>query len=297
MATKCVITVDLADVWARAHQVALWSEPQQDDVLFYVKEWNRSIPWVWWLALPATALVCSTRGRVGFFIACQFWVPFVLFSVFLPQKFPRYVAQLFPFLALIVAAAVWEAVRWPTGETWSRRPSMAAVTTYAALVLLVAAAVPAVSGSVALHDEGSTPRWRDAFAYLRSRVGYADAVLASVPLSTQYHLPERDAYVMNNFFLDPLLVGPGNDGPPGNELYSGLPLVDSVESLERVTSEHPTTWIASNWHHFYTTAATPWDMRRFIESRCRKHWAVADESVIVFACPGPAREPAQANVR
>jgi hypothetical protein len=271
--------VDVPALWAKANRVPDWAAARQDDSAFYLKEWQEWYPWLVWVA-PAGAAAALARSRaLGWYLVCQFAVPFALHSLVFDWKVRRYVSHLFPLLALLLAPLLEVAARWawrwlkevaapasPGAPLASRAGWGAAGCLLAAA--LIAAAWPSMAQTLSLRNDPRRPRWRQGYAFLKTQVRPGDAVLAAVPLSAHHYLGAPATHAFSGGEWDHEARAPRDaDGFP-LDWYAGLPMVHTLEALRRVQAKYPRVWIVSNRGRFTDDAHTEPSLRAYI----REHY-------------------------
>ena len=283
--------VDLSSLWEQASRVPDWAAVHQQDYGFYFNEWRTWYPWLAWAVPAAAALVLVRRRAMGWFILCQFAVPFTLHSFVFDWKVRRYVSHLFPFLALLLAPLLAATLRW----AWARlktfiAPSEPRISARSRIgwglagVLLTAALVvgawPSMAMTLSLRDDPRRPRWRQGYGFLKTQVRPGDAVLASVPLSAHYYLGAPATHAFNGGEFDRREKAPKDTEGFSLDWYAGLPMVYSVETLQRVQAKYPRGWIVSNRGRFTDDAHTEPTLRAYIREHCRAYHPIEGSTTV-----------------
>lgn len=260
-------TAELRQLWQRANYVPGWAAAHRADFGFYVAEWQRWYPG-WWAVLAAGAAVLLRRHpALGWFLLCQFAVPFLLHSVVFDWKVRRYVSHLFPFLALLVAPLIVQLLEWAAVAL--RRP-LAWPRLAGGLLIIAGLAAgwrPSLVESVGQRNDPRRPRWREAYAFLQPRLQPGDVILAAVPLGAHHYLGHPATHAFT-------------DGPEGGQRavqnaagvpvdwYSGLPHTGSLEAVQQLEAAHPRGWLVSNRGRFLDDAHTDPAVRQYV----LEHW-------------------------
>ena len=292
MAAAGVLTgiVDLRDVSQRAHFVPGWAEARRAEQGFYIREWLTAAPWLLWAAPLASLWLLAKHRARGFFLLCQFAVPFALHSFVFDWKVSRYVSHLFPLLALIVAPLLVRCgaalARW--GRDLARplpRALQWATDAVAPVLLALAMAVgtrPSLTQAMIAQDDPKTPRWREAYKFLAGRARPGDAIIVGLPLATLYYLGRPATHELNNAERDFSKQYHDSDGL-WRDWYSGVPMVTSLEEFRMVQVSYPRGWLLTNWGRFYSSAHTPDDLRRYLAEHCRAYHPIeGSKSILVF---------------
>ena len=283
--------VDLAALWEKANRLPDWAAARQQQHAFYYDEWRAWYPWLAWAAPLAAVLVLVRYRAMGWFLLCQFAVPFALHSVVFDWKVRRYISHLFPFLALLLAPLVVIALRW--AWVWLKDAATAstprasgvsragwAVASAVLIVTLIAGAWPSVAQSLSLRDDPRRPRWRQGFAFLKTQMHPGDAVLAAVPLSAEYYLGQPATHTFNRGEFGHQEKAPKDAEGFSLDWYAGLPMAHSVEALQRVQAAHPRGWIVSNRGRFTDDAHTEPALRAYIQAHCRAYHPIAGSTTV-----------------
>lgn len=298
--------IDLPALWEQANRVPDWAAAHQRDYAFYLAEWRAWYPWLAW-AMPAAAVLILVRYQaMGWFLVCQFAVPFALHSFVFDWKVRRYVSHLFPFLALLLAPLITVALRW--AWTWLQeaaapaapRASLASRARRGVTVALVAAALtaalwPSLTQAMRLRDDPRRPRWRQGYAFLKTQVRPGDAVLAAVPLSAHHYLGQPATHAFNGGEFNRRARAPVDAEGFALDWYAGLPMVYSLEMFQRIQAAYPRGWIVSNRGRFTDDAHTEPALRAYIREQCRAYHPIeGSTTVYVFGWDRTAQTLAHA---
>ena len=262
-------TGEVQRLWHKANYVPGWAAVHRTNMGFYLAEWQHWYPGWWAVLLAGAAVLLRRRPAIGWFLLCQFVVPFLLHSVVFDWKVRRYVSHLFPFLALLVAPLMVQLLEWAVAAVRQRRPLVWPRLAGGVVILavLVAGWWPSLVQSAGLRDDPRRPRWRQAYAFLQQRLQPGDAVLVAVPLGAHHYLghpathaftegPEQGQRAVRNAAGVPV------------DWYSGLPHTGSLEAVQQLEAAYPRGWLVSNRGRFLDDAHTDPAVRRYV----LEHW-------------------------
>ncbi len=283
--------VDVPALWAEANRVPDWAAARQQDYAFYLKEWAAWYPWLAWTAAAGAAITLFRYRAMGWFLVCQFAVPFALHSVVFDWKVRRYVSHLFPLLALLLAPLVEVALRWAWAwlkalvEPATPRATAGARAGWGLAGCLLAAALaagagPSVAQTLSLRNDPRRPRWRQGYTFLKTQVRAGDAVLAAVPLSAHHYLGTAATHAFNGGEFDRREKAPKDAEGLSLDWYAGLPMVSSLETLQRVQAKYPRGWIVSNRGRFMDDAHTEPALRAYILEHCRAYHPIEGSTTV-----------------
>lgn len=286
--------VTSADLWQRATRVPAWAEQFRAERTLYIDLWREAFPWIWRVApLAAVYAVATCRAR-GWLVVCQFAVPFALHTWVFPWREYRYVTHIFPFAALLLSPLLAWGVRaiWGWSEqllaAWTLPRWLRASLAAAALGLAVASwtglSQPWLRESLALQDDPTRPRWREAFAAVASGLEPQDAVVTAMPLAAPYYLGRPATHVLDNHLVETQETKTLYGTPTVVDWYSGLPMITSLEAFERLEASSGRKWVIVDQHRLKSDRATPAALSAYLIAQCQDRMAVADGSVRVFLC-------------
>jgi asparagine N-glycosylation enzyme membrane subunit Stt3 len=291
-ATAVLISVatgllDLVDLWEQTTYVP----PYSSDLLrplYYVSSWAILYPWLWIIVPLAALFQCLRYGRTGFFISCQFAIPFLLHSLVFRWQSERFIAHLVPVLALLIApflswsieviALLWQRFVRPR----SRQQSLIGKSVASVIVVTLSLLLP-LAHCLRLQYVSSLPQWREVYALLAERIHTGEALIVSVPFAESYYLGKPGTHALNNFRL-----AIRNHAPKQNadgffaDWYSGLPLLTSLSEFRQVRAAYPRGWVVVDQRRFQSPKATPPELREYLRRHCRAYPVGPDRSVVVF---------------
>lgn len=288
--------LDVQGVWERVNGVPSWAAHSRYAYPYYADYWMERYPILWWLSPFAAGYAWFTYGRLGFYLLCQFAVPFLLHSFIFDWKSPHYVFGLFPLFALLIAPWLVQAVRTlapvcrrELEAMVGSRPRWQQALTRLATALLVSVAlwglcVPWFARTLALQRDDAAPQWRAGYAYLAKQLGPGDLLVTTEALGAEYYLRRPATHVLNNFAVV--------DFQPRNvrstdgwwiDWYSGLPMVSTLEEFQQLYETHPRGWVLVRGDWWPQAQAVPPRLRQFIEWTCEEIPVVSDRTVRLFA--------------
>lgn len=280
--------MDVGGLWEKANRAPQWAQAHRIDPGFYMAEWGQWYPWLWGV-LPVAALVALRRHRAtSWFLLCQFAIPFALHSLVFDWKVRRYVSPLFVFVALLLAPVIVWGLGWMAAwlresvrsgrRAWPKCAAAAAVG-----LALAVGGWPSLAQALRLRDDPRRPRWRQAYAFVREQMHPGDVVIAAVPLGAHHYLGHPATYALTHGEFDRAQTAPRNDEGLPLDWYTGVPMVFSVEELQRVQAAYPRGWIVSNRGRFTDASHTDPALQRYVAEHCRAYHPIeGSTTVFVF---------------
>ncbi|HEY8370186.1 MAG TPA: glycosyltransferase family 39 protein, partial [Thermodesulfobacteriota bacterium] len=302
LAVAAAVALLLPSVRGRLAEAALtplpWYEPKPGDAWTYHADLAARYTWLWFLVWPASVLAALAWPRAGLFVACAFWVPFVVLSVVVATKQPRYAVHLLPLAWLLLGAAaevLWPRVRAVVlaqglrlvpdrlkGATWLPPVLLAAVLALALAPVL--RTTPAVADALRRHTKttgrfttGHYQEWRDLAAQLGPRLP-ADARI----VSTTWHAPIYYLHRPTNHLLPAFRErGEGDWETPTRD---PRPQVQTAEDLDRLLATGRAIWVITRRSSWERPGYLDAGFTRAVETRCRRQALPAHSSFAAFDC-------------
>lgn len=279
--------LDLTHLWERITYVPAHSSGSLHP-LYYLTRPAILYPWLWLIVPVAALFQCVRYGRTGLFLLCQFAIPFLLHLLVFRWQGERFIAHLFPVLALLIAPfLVWtiEVIApWWQRRIWPGRDQHALIvkSVASAIVVTLSLLLPFIH-CLRLQYVSPLPQWREVYAPLAGRIQPGDALLVSVPFAESYYLGKPGTHALNNFRLDIRNHDPKQNADGSlADWYSGLPLVTSLPEFQRVRAAYPRGWIVVDRDRFRSPKATPPELREYILQHCHTYPDTAGTNTLVF---------------
>jgi 4-amino-4-deoxy-L-arabinose transferase-like glycosyltransferase len=272
-----------------------WYRPMPGDAWTYHAHLADRYLWLWFLVWPASVVFALAWQRAGLFLACAFWVPFLIVSALVATKQSRYVMHLLPLAWLILggsAEVVWPATRAallaavartvPASPGWLRSLLGASVLFVALAPLLrVTPSIREALGrpfqTTGSFTTGSYQEWRELARRLGPKLP-PDAVI----VSTTWHAP---IYYLNRPTRHML--------PAFRHLGQAdweTPVRDGSRQVQR--AEHLTTVRASGLPVWVVLRRSSWEregylddgLKRLVQTDCRREPLPGDSTFVAFDC-------------
>jgi 4-amino-4-deoxy-L-arabinose transferase-like glycosyltransferase len=276
-------------IWDQLRFAPPWAEWSKYYETFYIDRWGEWLPWIWWMVPPAIFYLCMRFRGKGFYVLCQFAVPFLIHSLLLAQKSPRYVSHLFPLLALMVSPFLVWCLQKIAG--WAGRAIEACTPlkgfpgkscgVIVAITLALGALHPPLAQSSNLQEERNRARWREALEWLDGKMQEADALVAVLPLAVSYYRERPATHALNHAPMNGEKYRFGNGGTIWKDWYSGLPVVTSKEALQKVMESFPRGWVVVSRYQLATPGVLPGQLQACLP-RFLHAFPADDDSVVIF---------------
>ncbi len=287
-----------------------WYRPAPGDGWTYHAHLTAGYAWLWFLVWPATAVAVLARPRPGLFVACAFWVPFLVLSALVATKQPRYAVHVLPFAWLLLggaAEAIWPRARAailarterflpPRFRSDARVHAIVPAAVVAVALLPLVRLTPAAIEAVRRHTEttgrfttGHYQEWRDLAARLSPRLP-PDARI----VSTTWHAPIYYLHRSTNHLLPAFRRRGEGDWETPDRSAAGQ--VQTADDLARLLEQGRPIWVLSR--------RTSWDrddylderLKRTVERECRREALPPQATFAAFDC-GPRDRQSVLEVR
>lgn len=232
-----------AELWARAQFVAAWAGGEPGDPRTYYWWLSREYPALIPLLVAVFLVAAHRHARLAVYLGAWFAIPFLLHSLLLAWKEPRYMILALPGLLLLSGMAAAETCRLARRgleRRLDKKLPRLRWNGFAASGVVALAALSMIVTTQAFLDarKGPAPSkdidWTAARAILAEEVGEALVpVGSSMPVNTLFYWGRTDFGVATDLIPDGI--------PPGNgasrftrDVYTGVPLITDPDDIRDI---------------------------------------------------------------